>query len=34
MYILTRGEKIQKWSIFENLPHYVETAENAERILL
>jgi hypothetical protein len=34
IYILTHGEKIQKWSILENLAHYVETSENAERIFI
>lgn len=33
-FILTQGEKIQKWSIFENLAYYIESADNAERMLL
>jgi hypothetical protein len=34
LQILTHGEKIQKWSIFENLPQYIESCDHAERILV
>ena len=33
-FILSHGEKIQKWSIFENMAYYVETSEHAEKILI
>ena len=33
-FILTQGERIQKWSIFENLAYYIESADHAERMLL
>jgi vacuolar-type H+-ATPase catalytic subunit A/Vma1 len=31
-YILAQGEKIQKWSIFENLTLYIDNAHSAEKI--
>lgn len=33
LHILAHGEKIQKWSIFENLSSYIENAEAAEKII-
>lgn len=33
LHILAHGEKIQKWSVLENLPRYVDSSESAERIL-
>jgi len=31
--IMTEGDKIQKWSMFENLALYIENKEGAESIL-
>ena len=33
LLVVNQGEKIQKWSMFENLTLYVENLESAEKIL-
>ena len=33
MLIMINGEKIQKWSMFENMTLYIENVQNAEKIL-